>query len=503
MKKPLVLVLTLALLLSLVTFPNMTAAEDADLIPMRYYMPGGPTPEAAAVNAAINEKLHADGVMIDFTPIYVPWGEWIDKINVLLSSGEEFELLHIMEDWVTTSMYTGRGQLTEVTPLIDEYAPELWDKFDEIMWRCVTVNGKIMSIPAYWRDNSGDMEGMLNFNETQLTKYGLPVPKTIDEIFEVLPVLQEKWKEEDGVSRYIYEHSANRCPVSLHRAYDSWPFYASQDGIFQVFQTGEAALYFESEEFKNDCAFMHKAYTMGLIHPDTLNQPQDEINLDKQNGDYLLGIMTAGDDIYDDDGVTVKYHFAHVWLNEDGPFLLNLPLLNSNAIPITTPNPQAGIQFLNWMYSSKENQDLVLYGIKDVHWTEPDADTYDRIKDEYNVPLYAFDFWMIEYVPYHRFDVMSTWDEYERADHMGNVRPDQTVVSVMTGFNFNTEPVKVEYANMMAEYTTSILPIKKGVVAYEDGIDEALAKMRAAGSQAVIDEYQKQLTAYIAQVEAK
>ena len=502
MKKLLILTLTLALMLSVMGIPSTTIAGSAELIPMRYYMPGAPTPEAGAVNAAINEKLHTDGVMIDFQPYYVPWDQWMNKINIMLSTGEEFELLHIMEDWVTTSMYAGRGQLTELTPIINEFAPDLWDKFDEILWRCATVNGKIMSVPAFWRDNSGDMEGQLNFNITQLEKYGLPVPNSVDEIFEVLPVLQEKWKAEDSVTRYVYEHSANRCPVSWHRLYDAWPYYASQDGIFQVFQTGDAKLYFESEEFKNDCEIMHKLYTTGLTHPDTLNQPQDEINLDRRNGDYLMGIMTAGDDVFDDDGVTLKYKFAHVWLNEDRPFLLNLPLLNSNAVPETTKHPEAGVQFLNWMYSSKENQDLVLYGIKDVHWSEPDEDTFDRVKDEYNVPLYAFDFWMIEYVPYHRFDIMSTLDDWERADYVGNVRPDQTVVSVMTGFNFDTEPVKVEYANMMAEYTTSILPIKKGVVAYEDYIEAALEKMRAAGSEAVIAEYQNQLTEYIAQTQA-
>ncbi|NLG23986.1 MAG: ABC transporter substrate-binding protein, partial [Clostridiales bacterium] len=314
-----------------------------------------------------------------------------------------------------------------------------------------------------------------------------------------LPVLQAKWKEEDGVTRYVYEHSATRCPVALHRTYDAWPFYASQDGIFQVFQDGKAQLYFASEEFKNDCDFMHRAYQAGLIHPDTLNQPQDEINLDKQNGDYLMGIMTGGEDVYDEDGVTVKYNYENIWLNDDRPFLMNLPLLNSNAVPSTTSHPEAGLLFLNWMYASKENQDLVLYGVKGEQWNAVDENTFERLTDEYNTPLYAFDAWMIEYVPYHRFDVKSTMSDYEKADFLGNVRADNTVVSVMTGFNFDTEPVKVEYANMLAEYTTSMLPIKKGVVAYEDGFDAAMEKMKAAGCEAVIAEYQKQLSDFIAQ----
>jgi putative aldouronate transport system substrate-binding protein len=68
----------------------------------------------------------------------------------------------------------------------------------------------------------------------------------------------------------------------------------------------------------------------------------------------------------------------------------------------------------------------------------------------------------------------------------------------MVGFNFDSTPVRVEYANMMAEYTSSILPIKVGVLPYEKNFQAALAKMKAAGSDVVIAEYRKQLAEYIA-----
>ena len=497
MKKTLSLALCLALVLSIMVFAP--ASAEGELIPCRYYMPGSDKPMTDEVTEAINEKLHADGVMIDFQPKYIPWDQWVNKTNVMLSSGEEFELLHIMEDYITTSNYTGRGALTPLDDLIDEYAPELWDRFDDILWTCATVNGKVMTVPAFWRDNSGDTEGALTFNDTWLEQYGMTVPVngTLDELIDFLKELQGKLEADGHDTYYIYEHSDTRCPVALHRTYEAWPFYASQDGLFQVFQDGTAQLYFKSEEFKNDCAFFNRAFNEGLVHPDCLNQPLDEINQLKTDGEYLMGVMTGGSDVFEEDGVTRKYDFTSYWLNPDGPFLLNLPLLNSNAVPSTTQHPEAGILFLNWMYSDKANQDLVLYGIEGETWNPVGDDEYELIKDEFGSNLYAFDSWMIEYVPYHRFNVTDTSTESERADFLGNVRADQTVVSVMTGFNFNTEPVAVEYANMVAEYTTSILPIKKGVLPYDDNIDAALAKMEAAGCDAVIAEYQAQLTAYI------
>jgi hypothetical protein len=58
--------------------------------------------------------------------------------------------------------------------------------------------------------------------------------------------------------------------------------------------------------------------------------------------------------------------------------------------------------------------------------------------------------------------------------------------------------VRVEYANVQAEYTASIIPIKVGVIPYAANYQAALAKMKAAGSDAVIAEYRRQLTAFIA-----
>jgi hypothetical protein len=73
----------------------------------------------------------------------------------------------------------------------------------------------------------------------------------------------------------VYEHSLNRSPTALHRTYDTWPFYTSQDGIFQVRQNGEANMYYETEEFRKDAEFMNALYTRGMIHPDVLNLPAD------------------------------------------------------------------------------------------------------------------------------------------------------------------------------------------------------------------------------------
>jgi putative aldouronate transport system substrate-binding protein len=471
----------------------------AGKLPLRYYMPGGPSTDAAVVTAAINEALARDGVNIDFQPIYVDWGQWESKTNLMLSTGEEFEMFEIMCDYIPISAYTSRNQVADLTNLVNQ-APNLKARFDKPLWDSATVDGKIYAIPAYWRDASGDSESWVVLRKDIFDKYGLPYPTTTDQMISVFQTLQQRWRAEDGKNRYVYEHELKRPPTAIHRTYDTWPFYVSGDGIFFVKQNGEAAMYFETPEFRKDAEFMNALYTRGLIHPDILNLPMDTWRATTyDDGDFLACFMTGP---YWDSQLTVKglldAKIIKYDLAPNKPYITTMPLLNANAVPLSTKNPEAAIKFLDWMYSSQANQDLVLYGIQGTHWTPVGNDGIRRERKADGSWVYNFDEWMIEYVKYHRFDADYIVPDIDKADHMGNIHSDNTVVSPVVGFAFDPERVRVEYANVMAEYTASITPIKVGVLPYAANYQAALAKMKAAGSDAVIAEYSRQLAAFIA-----
>jgi putative aldouronate transport system substrate-binding protein len=470
-------------------------------LPLRYYMPGAPSTEWEAGTAAINEALARDGLNIDFQPNYIPWDQWVDKINLMLSTGDEFELLHIMEDYIPTSTYASRNHLTPLSALIQKEAPGLMGRFEQVLWDCATVNGEIYSIPANWRDNSGDYEGDIIIRKDMFDKYNIPYPQDASEIISALTTLQERWSAEDGVKRYVYEHALNRTPTALHRTYDTWPYYVSQDGIFQVRQNGEANLYWETGEFRKDAEFMNTLYTRGMIHPDVLNLPADtRRSTIYDSGDFLLCLMTGPFTTFEiaSKGIVPYAEILKYKMAFDKPMLMNLPLLNANGIPVTAKHPETALQFLDWMYSSQANQDVVLHGVEGRHWTPVGTGQRSHVRGPDGNNLYALDFWMIEYVKYHRFDVEDHSPQEEKDNWLRNIYPDRTAVSPMVGFNFNSQPVRVEFANVMAEYTASILPIKTGVLPYLGNFDAALSKMKAAGSDAVIAEYRGQLAAYLA-----
>ncbi|MFW6313082.1 MAG: DUF3502 domain-containing protein, partial [Spirochaetota bacterium] len=173
---------------------------------------------------------------------------------------------------------------------------------------------------------------------------------------------------------------------------------------------------------------------------------------------------------------------------EGKPFYETLPVWNSNSVPSTTDAPQAGIEFLNWLYASEENHDLFLYGIPGEHYEPVGENRMTQVRADNGQPIYAHPFWQAQFVPFANFgtDALDALvDSY--LTPMDNVEN-----AINVGFVFDKEPVSAEWANVLAEREASMFPIKWGVVSYEEAFDEAIARMRAAGLATIVEEYQRQ-----------
>ena len=69
---------------------------------------------------------------------------------------------------------------------------------------------------------------------------------------------------------------------------------------------------------------------------------------------------------------------------------------------------------------------------------------------------------------------------------------------VVLGFSFNSDPVNTEYTNILAARQEVLYPIKWGVVDYDEYYDQLDQRMRGAGIDRVVAEYQKQLDEWMA-----
>jgi putative aldouronate transport system substrate-binding protein len=115
-----------------------------------------------------------------------------DKLNLLISSGEPYDVITTNGGSDYKALYADyakRGALVDLTPLIDQYGPNIKASLSKESLEAAKVDGKIYAIPTRTIEYSG-MDLMIR--KDWLDKLGLQVPTTLDELTNVLKQFKDK-----------------------------------------------------------------------------------------------------------------------------------------------------------------------------------------------------------------------------------------------------------------------------------------------------------------------
>ena len=263
--------------------------EDGTIHPMRYVQPGNLPTDYETGIAAVNEKLAADGVNIEVSIIRIPWDAYAEKLNLMLTTGEEFELLHVMQDVKNLSNIVGMGALLPVGDMMENY-PDLYNKFTEKEWLGTLVDGEEYAVPCYWR-SFDNVQGYVTYRADVAKAVGYEeFPETVDGIIDMMKKSQDYILEETGIKAYNWYHQTQDNPHWLYRSFDSYPFYVEKSlGIVLVRQDGTVDSYYESDEFKQASDIYYDMYQAGLVHPDVLSLDHQK-KYDEAVKNYEMGI---------------------------------------------------------------------------------------------------------------------------------------------------------------------------------------------------------------------
>ena len=455
---------------------------------------------------AVNEKLQADGLNLAFQPEFIPRDVRDQKINAMFNAGDSAELIHIMENRSPSSALIAKGMLLPLDDLLAEYGQDMLKNIDEEVWKSCRVNGQTYTIPAYWKDGTktgigaGNETGVFPVRADKIKALGLEMPTTAREFIDTMKAVKEAWGE-DGKDAYIWNITEpSVATVWLNREYDSWPFYVSyNDDMIRVTNTGEVEAWIETEEFKQNCKYYQEMYQANLIHPDFLSLPYEESERYINSSKWLVGGNVEPPDERCADAPELERDF--ILLHPEKPIYWTTPVLNVQAVLATSKHPEAGVQFLNWLYSSQENHQLLTCGIEGVHYTNPDveAHTFERILDETGLPLYEFPEWQMAFKDFRLIDttnlMVSEAHKTEYIDVSLN-HAENAETPPNFGFTFDPAPVDTEYKNCIAEMSAVIYPIKFGIQDYDTYFPAALQRMKDAGLDKVVDEYRAQFEAW-------
>lgn len=411
---------------------------------------------------------------------YLDWGVWSDRVTAMLSGGEAFDLMFLNQDkyWSAVSL----GAVADLTDLLPQAAPELYEFIPEMVWQGAEIAGKIYSVPTY-KDSS----------QTQYWVWD-------KEIVDTLGIDYQQIESPAELDPALYQIQAAIDNGSLDIAGNRYALPSIRDGIngFLLRYDRPAAIdaigvrydddtlrvvnIYEQEDIMDLLTHMHKWYGDGIINPDAPTVTEGQKWTPVSSGQGFPGSeanWSAG---------SGREMVAHVW---GGPIYSNISIQGSlNAVSASSKYKEEALRWLQFVNLDSKARNMLAYGIEGVHYTDngDGTITQDPVKkDDYAAPSYAQAtyFTMSPVAPNRadQWELVQAWNE-------------QAEASVLLGFSFDTSQVNNQIANCNVVLERYKAELYTGASDPSSAVPQLYLELEEAGLGTIREEMQAQIDAW-------
>ena len=384
------------------------------------------------------------GVKLDIQ--YIGWGEYGDKMNVMVQSGENFDIA-FAQNYVINAQ---KGAYADLTDLYKKEGKELYKSLDPAYIKGNTVNGKLYAVPVNANITSAQH---FAFNGPLLEKYGIDVSNV------------NSYEDLEAALKTIKEKAPETTPVAINKDFvpsENFDYPVTNELPFVIDLKGDATKVvnrYEVPRFVEHLKTLHKYYQAGYIPQDVATS---DTSYDLQTDTWFVREETVGPADYGNSllsrvanrNITIR-PFIDFYKKNQTAQVANFIISN------TSKNKEKAMEVLNVLNTDKE----LLNG----------------------------------------WNTGNNWLLYLNE----NVTDEQVAESKKTlaeakespalGFNFNTEPVKSEITaviNTVKQYSAAI---NTGTVDPEVEIPKLMDKLKSEGAyDKVLKELQKQYDEFLA-----
>ena len=450
---------------------------------LTYFCPGNGQPTDAALVEEEMNKILTDKIKATFKLNVIPWGEYINKMNVLSASGDAFDLC-FSAHWENYMAMATKGAYADMTELLPKYASEYVAEMPAYVIEAAKIKGKQYAAP--------NLQGLaysekLFVNSEIYDKYQLPDSiKSMDDLDKYMDAIK---KGEPGTTPfYMYTKNGIAGPFIHYMQTGLFPI-GDQQSVGQYGADFKVINQYESDLAKTWYAWARKAYQNGWISKGAATDPGDDNMLKSKK--FVIE-FAASSPQFDASNwsaiapVTMK----PIDLGMSPTVLTGTCISTMYSISANSKNIDRSMMFINLINTDKKLYNTFCYGVENKHYVLkdgfvdlPDGVTADKLG--YNPGMN----WMYGFT-YNAYlqkgadpNLGQKQLDFDRA-----AKPEPAL-----GFTFDPTPVKTELANcqsVLEEYAPSL---ECGVIDQATGLDNLIAKLKAAGSDKIIEEKQKQL----------
>jgi putative aldouronate transport system substrate-binding protein len=421
-------------------------------------------------------------------------------ITTGIPAGEQMDLLCFNPvGGCTLGTLVAQNQVIDMTPYLEEYAPQVLDLLSDYL-PATTFDGKIMGVSnlrqlneSFWLTMNADVLEELGLTEKAESCDNWT---TYEEIMQAVVDNTDLagMGPNDGNGSLIENYAFF---VGEENWSDSFAFDNLGDQYSLIYvdtDTDTVINYYSTDEYKSAVTLAHKWYEEGLIYKDSATTEQTR---DAQLSSNLsFSISGQGGPATPVNKISSTQH--NVLCKQ-----LATPVISSSnlvkfgyCMPVTCAEPEAAAKFLEMMYTDSDVMNLLLWGIEGRDWVLNDEGeaTYPEGVDASTVKYHGDeDMFANCYIAYPWEGLggdfrETSWEELQN-----------TPVSKYVGLTVDTSSVADQITacyNASQQYRAIL---NCGQADPETVLPEFLEALEAAGVQDIIDCYQSQLDAWLAE----
>lgn len=458
---------------------------DLEIKPVRILVPGDKVADQDRIAAYIAEISGAEtGAKIEW--MITSWGDYRSKVQVLLAAGDPFELCYDA-DWLTFGINVSKGAYMDITDLLKYETPELYSKFTEDEWESVSYHGRIYGVPWIYPKTE---RRSFRIREDLRIKYNLPVPKSMEDFELYLKTI----KENENIMPFMYtgDGALNDFMTDYGIAglgSESLDlFYYIEDDKIKIYPAEDLPIFNEVIERA------YHWYQEGYVPVDVVTARANRTYKMSEGNLASIYFLNEGDDkdsmLLQSKGISgvVKTYPDYSVVSFRCPASNNMYAVNANA-----ENPVEALKLLQWIHSSQDNFDKIMYGIEGEHWTLDNnlVNILPSIESSkyYNWPA-PWAMWDINYL---RPIVGESVDKYFKAKEHAMKN---TIAAPLGGFFPDFTKIKTEVALRTALRDEVGVGLEYGI--FEPSEIESYRVKQSKHTAIIIEELQKQLNEWLA-----
>ncbi len=430
-----------------------------------------------------------DTLNCDYDVQFIAGSDYSDKLLVKAAAGDAWDL-NFDSDWTCYYSMINKDAYMNLDELLPQYAPDLYKVYQEKgVLEAAKNKGHIVALPWTMSMNN---RNFLQWRGDLAEAAGITVDKN-------------SLKDYAGVDKFLYELKAAYPDKYI---IENAEFLGTQEGYYDlghglVFKLDDPACKVVAKEeiasFKTSCEYAEKWQKDGLIWKDVLTDQLDHnvlIDQGKLITKWGTHEFCNQNRAWADEGA--YWDFTEVY--PEGLFANRTPLSNAICIPDSSENPERTLMFLNMLETDQTLYDMVHYGVVGLTYElDGEAAVFPAGMDASNSNYMEWGGrWGIWKPQFMRPDASYSEGFWEREAEFASSKS-ANVVSPLDGFSFDSTEVKTELAQRDQIYNDAW---KLLAVGQSGGYEKALEKLRddsqKAGMDKLIEEYQKQVDAFIA-----